>query len=44
MMQTEKAKAAMQQAFEQMWDELYDWRAEHPQTSFDEIAGQVTPR
>lgn len=40
----EKAKAEMQQAFEQMWEELHQWRAEHPTASFDEIAGQVTPR
>jgi hypothetical protein len=42
--QPEKAKAEIEQAFEQMWEELYQWRAEHPQASFDEIAGQVTPR
>jgi hypothetical protein len=40
----EKVKAEMQQAFEQMWDELYEWRAAHPEASFDEIAAQVTPR
>lgn len=40
----EKAKAEMEQAFEQMWEELQQWRAEHPEASFDEIAGQVTPR
>ncbi|MCB0165710.1 MAG: hypothetical protein KDI79_15875 [Anaerolineae bacterium] len=44
MVQTEKAKVEMQQAFEQMWEELHQWRAEHPQASFDEIAAQVTPR
>lgn len=27
-----------------MYDELWQWREEHPQTSFDEIAAQVTPR
>jgi DNA-directed RNA polymerase subunit RPC12/RpoP len=42
--QAEKAKAGMQEAFEQMWDEWYDWRAEHAGASFDEIAAQVTPR
>jgi len=40
----QKAKAAMQQNFEQMWDELYEWREQHPEASFDEIAGQVSPR
>lgn len=40
----EKAKAEMQQTFDQIWEELYQWRAEHPAASFDEIAGQVTPR
>ena len=40
----EKAKAEMEQAFEQMWEELYQWRAEHAEASFDEIAAQVTPR
>ena len=40
----EKAKEAMQQAFEQMWEELHGWREKHPAASFDEIAAQVTPR
>jgi hypothetical protein len=40
----EKAKEEMQQAFEQMWEELHDWREKHPEASFDEIAAQVTPR
>ena len=40
----QRAKAEMQQAFEQMWEDLYEWRAGHPTASFDEIAGQVTPR
>lgn len=39
-----KGKAEMQQAFEQMWDELYEWREKHPEASFDEIAAQVSPR
>jgi len=43
-LQAEKAKAEAQQAFEQMWEELYQWRAEHPEASFDEVAAQVTPR
>jgi ferric-dicitrate binding protein FerR (iron transport regulator) len=40
----EKAKAEMQEAFEQVWEELYSWREAHPEASFDEIAAQVTPR
>lgn len=40
----EKAKAAVQQAFEQMWEELEGWREGHPEASFDEIASQVTPK
>ena len=27
-----------------MYDELRQWRAEHPKASIDELAGQVTPR
>lgn len=40
----EKSKGEMREAFEQMWEELYEWRAEHRAASFDEIAAQVTPR
>jgi DNA repair exonuclease SbcCD ATPase subunit len=40
----EKAKEEMKEAFEQMWEELHQWRAEHSEASFDEIAAQVTPR
>ena len=42
--QSEQGKEAMRQAFEQMWSEMYEWRAAHPEASFDEIAAQVTPR
>ena len=42
--QAQKAKAEMQEAFEQVWDELYKWREAHPEASFDEIAAQVTPK
>jgi hypothetical protein len=28
----------------EMYAELYDWRAEHPEASLDEIAAQVTSR
>lgn len=44
MSQREKAKARLQQAMGQMHDELWVWREEHPQATFDEIAAQVTPR
>lgn len=40
----QKAKVEMQQAFEQMWEELSEWREKHPEASFDEIAAQVTPK
>jgi len=30
--------------FEEMYDELYEWREAHPEASFDEIARQITPR
>lgn len=42
--QAQKAKAEMQEAFGQLWEELYSWRAAHPEASFDEIATQLTPR
>ena len=42
--QAQKTKAEMQQAFGQLWEELYSWRAAHPEASFDEIANQLTPR
>lgn len=42
--QREKAKAELQQAIGQMYDELWQWREGHPEASFDEIAAQVTPR
>jgi hypothetical protein len=28
----------------EMYEELREWRKQHPAASFDEIAGQVTPR
>jgi hypothetical protein len=31
-------------AAREMYEELARWRREHPEASFDEIAGQVTPR
>ncbi len=42
--QEQKSKEEMEQAFEQMWEELYEWREKHPQASFDEIAVQVSPK
>ena len=40
----EKEKGAFLEAMAQQYDELRHWRAEHPEASFDEIAGQVTSR
>jgi hypothetical protein len=37
-------KKRLQDAFEEMYEELYEWREKHPEASFDEIANQVTPR
>ena len=37
MVQPKKAKAEMQPAFEQMWEETHRGRVEHSAASFDEI-------
>jgi hypothetical protein len=37
-------KKRLQDAFEEMYEELHEWREKHPEASFDEIANQVTPR
>ena len=42
--QEQKAKVEMQEAFGQMWEELYSWRAAHPEASFDQIANELTPK
>ena len=39
-----QVKGAMTKAFEEMWEDLYEWRAEHPEASNDEIAAQLTPK
>jgi hypothetical protein len=44
MKQREKEKEEFRQAMEQMYEELWVWREQHPEASFDEIAAQVTPR
>jgi hypothetical protein len=44
MSQREKVKAGLQQSVGQMYEELWHWREQHPQASFDDIAAQVTPR
>ena len=44
MSQREKAKAGLQEAMGHMDDELWQWREEHPEATFDELAAQVTPR
>ena len=37
-------KAAFLREAEAMYEELRAWREAHPEATFDEIAGQVTPR
>jgi DNA repair exonuclease SbcCD ATPase subunit len=44
MSRREKEKEKLQQAIGAMYDKLWQWREEHPQASFDEIAAQVTPQ
>lgn len=40
----EKEEREFMAVVAEMYVELRQWRANHPQASFDEIAGQVTPR
>lgn len=40
----EKERAGFLEAVAEMYNELRQWREQHPEASFDEIAGQVTPR
>jgi hypothetical protein len=40
----EKEQAEFMTAVAEMYEELRQWRANHPGASFDEIAAQVTPR
>ncbi len=40
----EKEEAEFMAVVAEMYGELRQWRANHPQASFDEIAGQVTGR
>jgi hypothetical protein len=44
MRQREKEKEKLPQAIGAMYDKLWQWREEHAQASFDEIAAQVTPQ
>lgn len=39
-----EAKERWQAQAEEMYDELTEWREQHPEASFDEIANQVTHR
>ena len=39
-----KEKEAYLAAAVEMYDELRQWREQHPEAGIDEIAGQVTPR
>ena len=40
----EKERSGFLEAVAAKYDELRQWRAQHPEASFDEIARQVTPR
>lgn len=42
--QREQDERRWQAKCEEMYEELYEWREQHPEASFDEIANQVTPR
>jgi hypothetical protein len=42
--QPDRTQEGLVRAFEQMYAELREWRAQHAEASFDEIAAQVTPR
>jgi len=44
MNQREREKEKLQEAMGEMYDQLWQWREAHPEASFDEIAGQVTPQ
>ncbi len=43
-MNGDKEKAAFLREAEAMFEELRAWRESHPESSFDEIANQVTPQ
>jgi hypothetical protein len=40
----EKERAEFMKAASEMYDELRQWRGEHPGASIDEIAAQITPK
>jgi hypothetical protein len=40
----EQEKERLVQSFAEMYEALRQWRADHPEASFDEIAAQVTAR
>ncbi len=40
-MKREKVKAKFVRGAEEMFDEMWEWGEEHPQATFDEIAGKV---
>jgi lysyl-tRNA synthetase class I len=42
--QKEQDEKQLQDKFGAMYEELYEWRENHPEVSFDEIVAQVTPR
>lgn len=43
-MSKDDEKREFMQAAEAMYEELREWRAAHPEASFDEMAAQVTPK
>jgi len=42
--QQEREKERFMNASAKMYNELREWREQHPEASFDEIVAQVTPR
>jgi hypothetical protein len=40
----QREKERLVKKFAEQYDELNEWRAKHPEASFDEIVAQVTPR
>jgi hypothetical protein len=40
----EANRAQLRASFEGIFDQLYEWREQHPEASLDEIARQVGPR
>ncbi len=41
-MKREEAKAKFMRGAEEMFEAMWDWGEEHPEASFDEIAGKLS--